>query len=70
MNDDELTQVVDILWWHRAVPTGSSHCACGWRPSVSLNDTESDRRQHVVHQADMLNTVGQPVRGATKGGGR
>lgn len=51
-------QVVDALWWHRAVPTGSPYCACGWRPAMYLNDTDSDRRQLVGHQVDVLIRVG------------
>ena len=44
----------EVLWEHRAYPTGSPHCKCGWRPALHLNDTESDRRQHHDHQAAAL----------------
>lgn len=43
-----------VLMQHQAKPTGSCHCACGWRPAMKLNDTESDRQQHVWHQVEML----------------
>lgn len=44
----------DVLWEHRAYPTGTPHCKCGWRPALYLNDTESDRRQHHSHQITAL----------------
>lgn len=43
-----------VLIEHRASPTGSPYCYCGWRPQLSLNDTESDRGQHIGHQVDMI----------------
>jgi hypothetical protein len=51
-------QVADALRQHRAVPTGSPFCACGWRPGLMLNDTESDRQQHLYHQAEALAAAG------------
>lgn len=37
---------------------GHFGCVCGWRPGLSLNDTESDKRQHRVHQVNMLSDAG------------
>lgn len=56
----------DVLDQHRAQPNHSPHCACGWRPSMYLNDTESDRRQLRQHQAEavtdaVLATLPAPV---------
>lgn len=48
----------EVLAAHVARPVGSPHCICGWRPSMYLNDTESDRGQHRDHQADMLAAAG------------
>lgn len=39
---------------HQARPLNSPNCICGWRPTISLNDTEADRGQHLGHVADML----------------
>ena len=50
--------VAEVLAEHQSRPTGSPFCRCGWRPSMFLNDTESDRLQHVAHQADMLAAAG------------
>jgi len=43
--------IARVLAEHAARPAGSPHCACGWRPAMYLNDTESDRDQHRQHQA-------------------
>lgn len=37
---------------------GHFGCECGWRPAISLNDTESDKKQHRVHQVDVLSAAG------------
>lgn len=49
-----MRDISEVLAEHVARPVGSPHCACGWRPALSLNDTESDRHQHRQHQTAML----------------
>lgn len=51
---DSLMRIGQVLIEHRAVPPNSPYCKCGWRPALSLNDTESDRGQHIEHQAEMI----------------
>lgn len=51
---ETIVRVGRVLIEHRAFPTGSSYCYCGWRPQLSLNDTEADRGQHIGHQVDMI----------------
>ena len=46
--------VAEVLREHTARPAGSPHCACGWRPAMYLNDTESDRQQHRGHQSEAV----------------
>lgn len=55
---DALMRIGGVLVDHRAVPTGSPYCYCGWRPELSLNDTTADRGQHLCHQADMILEAG------------
>ncbi len=50
-DDDAIARALDE---HRATPAASPYCRCGWRPGMSLNDTEADRRQHRAHQADAV----------------
>lgn len=44
----------EVLIKHQARPLNSPNCICGWRPTISLNDTEADRGQHIGHQVDMM----------------
>lgn len=46
--------IAGVLAAHAARPAGSPHCVCGWRPAIYLNDTESDRQQHLYHQAEAV----------------
>jgi DNA-binding GntR family transcriptional regulator len=43
-----------VLIQHQARPLNSPNCICGWRPTISLNDTEADRGQHLGHIAEIL----------------
>jgi hypothetical protein len=56
MSDDAL-EIAVMLIQHRAQPTGSPYCVCGWRPVLMLNDTEADRGQHIAHQAEMIDEM-------------
>lgn len=51
---DAIVETGRVLIEHRSYPTGSPYCYCGWRPQLSLNDTEADRGQHMGHQVDMI----------------
>lgn len=54
LNDPDDDVIARTLDEHRASPATSPYCRCGWRPGMSLNDTEADRRQHRAHQADAV----------------
>lgn len=51
---DRLGRILDVLLHHQATPLNSPYCKCGWRPALSLNDTEADRGQHIGHQGQMI----------------
>lgn len=44
----------EVLERHRAEPNHAPHCACGWRPALSLNDDVSDRHFLREHQAEQV----------------
>lgn len=54
LHDPDGDVIARTLDEHRASPATSPYCRCGWRPGMSLNDTEADRRQHRAHQADAV----------------
>jgi len=51
---DAMVKTGRVLIEHRPHPAGSPYCYCGWRPQLSLNDTDADRGQHMGHQVDMI----------------
>lgn len=54
-----LLRVDAVIADHQARPLNSPNCMCGWKPQLSLNDTESDRRQHIGHVAECIMHAGQ-----------
>lgn len=54
MTPDRVDVILEALLAHQPRPINSWFCICGWRPGLQLNDTESDRRQHRMHQAEMI----------------
>lgn len=58
-SQDTFTRTAQIMLRHQARPLNSPNCMCGWRPTMSLNDTEADRGQHMGHVVEMILEVEQ-----------
>lgn len=60
--DDLRAAMLAVLTEHYPNPVW---CKCGWRASLSLNDTQSDRQQTLGHVADLLaeHPAPEPPRG-------
>lgn len=54
MLEDIEARTLRVLLAHEAQPLNSSNCMCGWRPTMSLNDINSDRQQHRAHVAAVM----------------
>lgn len=53
-SEDAFWRVARTMAQHRAEPSISANCICGWSPTMSLNDTIADRGQHMGHVAEMV----------------